>query len=275
MSQLIARQAVRDLVNAYQSARQKTIKAMALMDEAKSDMKSAFGEKHLFQMDRLAPTHQKDTTLNLLLASAWKYLIDQTGVRAVMTQERTDELREQFKTGDLPPFTVQSVTDTLSYLQGDMSTMMEEMVKEVFEWLRPRKKYRERDNYKTNTEFEVGKKAILSNVFDIWAHGGSYHISVDEQNAMLTGLDNVFHLMDGQGIPRYPADLKSLIKAAVKSDKWECETEYFKCKWYKKGSFHLTFKRMDLVAKLNQIAGGARLKPAGKHRKRKRDAEET
>ena len=255
---LIPTQTIASMVAAYEASKAQIEEAFNLMDQASTGMKGAFGDKVLYAVDRVFPDDmRREKAITLLLVGAWTYVVNQTGVRNVMTQERTDELKEQLDNADLPPFTVENIQAMLNQLRGDLGTLMEESVKEVFEWLRPR-----RSGYKTNTEFEVGQKAILSNVFDIWQYRDSYNISVDEQNAMLTGLDNVFHLLDGKGVARYPGDLKTLVKEAVKKKEWECETEYFQCKWYKKGSFHLKFKRMDLVAQMNQIAGGARLKPA-------------
>jgi hypothetical protein len=40
-----------------------------------------------------------------------------------------------------------------------------------------------------------------------------------------------------------------------------CETKYFKVKWFKKGTLHIEFKRLDLLSELNRIGGGNRLKP--------------
>ena len=47
----------------------------------------------------------------------------------------------------------------------------------------------------------------------------------------------------------------SAIEVACENRLRECETDYFRFKWFKNGNMHLTFKRMDLVAKMNQIAG--------------------
>jgi len=262
MNELIGRQTIAHMVAAYKTGRTQLVEAYSSIREAKGILKSSFGGKGLWKLDLDIPDNE-DKALKCLLISAWEYVINQTGVRQVMTQERTDEVKQQLEDGDLPPFTGENVMAMIDHLRGDLNIMMEESVKEVFEWLRPHPHGKQ--GYKTNTEFEVGKKAIMSRVFDMWGSPSSkyYHISVDEQNAMLNGLDNVFHLLDEKRIPEYPNDLKTKVKEAHKTDDWSCETEYFKCKWYKKGSFHIEFKRMDLVAKLNQIAGGARLKPAG------------
>jgi hypothetical protein len=40
------------------------------------------------------------------------------------------------------------------------------------------------------------------------------------------------------------------------------ETEYFKFKCFKNQNLHVEFKRLDLVARLNAVAGGARLREA-------------
>ncbi|MGB5984917.1 MAG: DUF4942 domain-containing protein [Desulfobacterales bacterium] len=38
------------------------------------------------------------------------------------------------------------------------------------------------------------------------------------------------------------------------------ENEYFSFYWYKKGSLPIRFKRMDMIQRLNKLAGGNRLK---------------
>jgi hypothetical protein len=58
---------------------------------------------------------------------------------------------------------------------ANTSTFIEEAVQEVFEYLRPRN-----SRYKTNTEFEIGKRVILS-----WAverkWDGGFHVNTDRQ----------------------------------------------------------------------------------------------
>ena len=42
----------------------------------------------------------------------------------------------------------------------------------------------------------------------------------------------------------------------------EAQTEYFAFRIHKCGTMHLRFKRLDLLARLNEIAGGKNLRPA-------------
>lgn len=53
------------------------------------------------------------------------------------------------------------------------------------------------------------------------------------------------------------ADIDQAFKLLAGAD----ETAYFRFRCFKNGNLHIEFKRLDLVARLNQVAGGARLKP--------------
>ena len=130
----------------------------------------------------------------------------------------------------------------------DSGTLLNETVKEVFDWLRPW-----RDEYKTNKRFQIGKKAIKDWMVENHGYGfGIRHRSEKE----ITALDNAFHLLDGKGVRRYPEDLVTGIKTSMKEKKQYYEDDMFKCKWYLKGTLHIEFKRLDLLKKFNQIGSG-------------------
>ncbi len=127
--------------------------------------------------------------------------------------------------------------------------MFEEAIKEVFDFLRPGKWC----SHKTNNRFEVGKKVIID-----WGIDTSYGMlrPVYQKEQSYRALDNIFHLLDGKGVSKYPGDFVTALSAACRKKEWECETEYFKCKWYKRGTLHIEFKRLDLLKELNRRAGG-------------------
>lgn len=67
----------------------------------------------------------------------------------------------------------------------------------------------------------------------------------------------MFALLDGKpGVTTHQGWLADAICAA---DGGIGETEYFAFKCYGNGNLHLRFKRMDLVKKLNAVAGGRNL----------------
>jgi hypothetical protein len=63
----------------------------------------------------------------------------------------------------------------------------------------------------------------------------------------------VFHQLDGKRPPDPQAGLVAKIDIADRAGVRECETEYFKCKWFQNGNLHLQFKRLDLLKEFNRI----------------------
>ena len=83
-----------------------------------------------------------------------------------------------------------------------------------------------------------------------------------EQN--IRAIDNVFHALDGNGTIK--SHRGPLIDAIEASKDGTGETEYFRFRCFRNRNLHLEFKRLDLVAKLNAVAGGMRLRGESKDR---------
>ena len=145
-----------------------------------------------------------------------------------------------------------TLADMLDDLSTNIDQYFQETLKEVFERLRPR-----RSGLKNNSEFEIGKKVIRYSLID--SRYSTPHLSQYGEEE-ITGMDNVFHLLDGKGIAKYPDDAVTVIKAAMNKGNMEGETDYFYLKWFKNGNLHIAFKRSDLVAELNRRGGGNRIK---------------
>jgi hypothetical protein len=183
----------------------------------------------------------------------WRFVINKVEIYNLISDKRRKELDDQLEKGELPEISVENVQSTLDNLLDNIGNLYKETVMESFEWLRPHG-----SRHKTNTEYEVGKKAIKEWMFDC-SYGCRLSYTREQD---LKGLDNAFHLMDGKGPVKWPGDMVTKITEAVRDKKWEAETEYFKLKWYKVGTLHIEFKRLDLVAKMNAMAGGNRLRKA-------------
>ena len=87
-------------------------------------------------------------------------------------------------------------------------------------------------------------------------YGGRYYLS-EHRREQFQALDNVFHLLDGQGTARYDGNLVSRIHFAGDQGKTRCETRYFDVRWFKKGTIHIVFKRQDLLDELNRRGAAA------------------
>lgn len=193
--------------------------------------------------------------------STWGFLLRMTGVLEMIAVKQREELDRQVSGGtSLPELTEDNVWNVLNKLGDDLPAMLETALKEVFDFLRPNGHWA---RYKTNSDFKVGRRVIIPGGFDT-----SYGMCrlCHYKEPFVQALDNVFHLLDGKGIARYPDNLTTAISGAVQKRRWECETDYFKCQWYKVGTLHIEFKRIDLVDELNLRAGGVVL-PGPEHKR--------
>jgi hypothetical protein len=182
----------------------------------------------------------------------WGFIVEKTQLLNLLTEKKKQELDRMIADGTLPEIEIETIQAFISNLACNLPNLFKEACCEVFDMLRP-----PRSEYKTNTEFEIGPKVIMNYMVDYYCE--SYSLDYRRQQSLIN-LDNVFHLLDGQGSTKYPHDLVKTIKMAIRDNRRDAETEYFRCKWHKKRSLHITFKRLDLVQELNRIAGGNRIK---------------
>jgi hypothetical protein len=81
-------------------------------------------------------------------------------------------------------------------------------------------------------------------------------------NAEFVALENVFTALDGKGMIA-KGSWQSRLADAINTtsiDVGRGETDYFEFRCFRNRNLHLKFKRMDLVERLNQMAGGMRLR---------------
>lgn len=253
----IPRTTLADMVNAYVLAEQEIRQAYGLLVQADQRLKSAFRpDSYLFDLSRVDRDYRDFENpagvMKRVRQDVWRALVDRMELKRILSVKRTAELERQIETGEnLPEITLPNLLAMLEGTLNQASAYLEEAVREVFEWLRP-----PGSPYKTNSEFEVGRRVIRSYAVELgW--NGKFRMN-HYRHDQLRALDRVFHALDGQGYPAtYNGPLADAIEATPDGTG---ETDYFKFRCFKNGNLHLEFKRLDLVAKLNQVAGGMRLR---------------
>jgi len=227
-----------------------------LLVSAEKRLKETFKpDSYLFDLSRTDSRYRRyedpDELLKELKKDVWRALIDRMELRRILSVKRNEELNRQIETGkDLPDIDEAQILAMLEGTLANTGAFIEEAVQEVFEFLRPRN-----SRYKTNTEFEIGKRVILFAVENKW--GGGFRVDhYREQH--IRAIDNVFHALDGNGTIKTHRGL--LIDAIEAAKDGTGETEYFRFRCFRNRNLHLEFKRLDLVAKLNALAGGMRLR---------------
>jgi len=264
------RQSVGQMVAAYLEANEEIRQAYALLETAQTRLDVAFGDQygrfqvlpHQYNRDiKFEPPKDAPEVLRTCLkvraaikVDAWSNIMNRLEVRAVMSTARVNELNLQLNAPDkLPDITEASVFGLVDTMVNSIGGYMSEAVKEVFEFLRP-----PCSKYKTNSEFEVGERVILKAFYgDRWNDRPKVEYS---RNQDFHNLDNVMHLLDGKGPVK--SHTGPLVDGIDKTERFGLvgSTDYFEFKPCKNGNVHIKFLRMDLVAKLNQIAGGNRLR---------------
>lgn len=260
------------MVAAYKQSEQDIREAYALLVKAEERLIEAFqSEDASYRFDLSRDDNRRieyrapDKLIHHVKHGAWKALVAKMGIRSAMSIKRAAELDAQLEgkprhynetVEPLPEITEANILAMMETTFTQLPAMIEEAVKEVYDWLRPTSGWRL--EYKTNqkSQWRLDRKIILPHCI---SHGyGETPFKVDyhrQQN--MTALDNVFHMLDGKGIVKtYHGPLSDAI---TRSETGIGETDYFKFKCYGNCNLHLEFKRLDLVEKLNAVAGGMRL----------------
>lgn len=190
----------------------------------------------------------------------WRCIMDKLEVQRFVSDRRWKEITDQLESDDLPEITTENVAAWQRQVMGSMDDLLREKVTEVYNHLRPW-----RAHHKTNVKnatFELGKKVILEYSLDAQPMFCSWRprLRYDNQQKWRS-IESLFRTLDGKGYSTQ--NFESEVEGAIKNADPEtgvCETEYFELRACRNGNLHVTFKRMDLVAKLNAIAGGKNLR---------------
>jgi hypothetical protein len=180
-------------------------------------------------------------------ASAWAYLMNESGLRTFFDATARKEWDEKIGKRLVPPLTLENVRFTFEAIHGARDDYFDRGVIALFKRLSW--------DYKTNLPFRFGKRIIkqylLSNYGSKtsakWVHVN--HTATDE----LDDLVRVFSVVDGKPEPDHRNSAFTALNQAVQARSQDVDLEYFSIKWYWNGNGHITFKRPDLIDKLNSI----------------------
>lgn len=253
---LARRSAAREMAAAFHKTADFVRATFASLVEAERNLSLVFGaESH----DRIRispdwPSYQFDRpedVIKRMHRGAWAAIVERLEVFRFLSVARAGELKQHLATGDLPEITEDNIIAfTNSYLH-QMGSMLEEAIREVYDWLRPRY-----DEYKTNSQYEVGERVVLTGQAE--RYGKGYHIRANHE-PQWGALENVFTALDGRGqVLRHQ---KATVAIALEEGGWSgrAETDLFEIRAFKNGNVHLRFLRLDLLQRFNHVAGGARL----------------
>lgn len=173
-------------------------------------------------------------------AAAWQYLMHESGLRSLMDAKARETWDKAIAEGNIPELTDGNIRSTFKMLHDSRGEMFERGVIACFKSLSW--------SYKTNLPQKFGKRIVVTYL----TGSGSY--------SRCDGLDDlvrVLSVLDGKPEPDHRGGISSKLHAAGLTG-WPAkpgtvDTDYLIIKTFKNHNGHVTFKRLDLVEKMNRI----------------------
>lgn len=172
-------------------------------------------------------------------AAGWQYLMTQSGMRSLMDATARADWDKKISDGEYPELTAENIKATFSLLHGARGDMFERGVIQCFKNLSW--------NYKTNCPFRFRNRIVMRSL----TGEHSYN-----KNDELDDLLRVFHVLDGKPEPDYRGSTHDLLsKAGIRGAGavGTAENDYLHVRTFKNTNGHVTFKRLDLVERMNDI----------------------
>lgn len=271
---LLPRQTLPVMAQAYADAVAKMRGAITALDEAQKALNFVFGSgtratSHFDFTEywrRAYSDLPKPDALELhWRQAAWRILVDRMELKRICSVARAREIDKQLENPkELPDITESNMLAMLESNVQNVGAFLQEAIKEAFDQLRPYHRGDAGDGYKTNCVYQIGERVVLHYAVSQGYGRGKFRLHYsDHKTQLIRCLDNVMHLLDGKGtVPTHAGPLVDALNG--EGNQGLVETEYFEAKSFKNGNLHLRFKRLDLLAELNRRgAEGTAALPSG------------
>ncbi|EAS5349597.1 DUF4942 domain-containing protein [Salmonella enterica] len=175
----------------------------------------------------------------------WRDLMKKSGMLSLMDAQARDQWYRNLEGNDIPTISEANILSTFEQLHQSKDEVFERGVINVFKSL-------SRD-FKTNNPCKFGSKIIVNGLVkcDRWG----YSLNWSWQRDRLADLERMLMLLDGKPVPDNRADVTRRLGDHIHGNRGSNSYEdgMFKIKYFKKGTSHITFKRPELVDRLNDI----------------------
>ncbi|MCK7257582.1 DUF4942 domain-containing protein [Enterobacter roggenkampii] len=175
----------------------------------------------------------------------WRDLMKRSGMLSIMDAQARDEWHNSLEKDDIPAVSEENILSTFKQLHLNKGEVFERGVINVFKGLSW--------DFKTNSPCKFSAKIIVTGLvkFDRWGFG----LNWGWQRDRLADLERMLMLLDGKPVPDNRTDVTRRLGDHIHANRHSTryEDEIFTIKYFQKGTAHITFKRPELVDKLNDI----------------------
>lgn len=177
--------------------------------------------------------------------SLWRDLMLKSGMLSLMDAQARTQWYQNLEDGELPTISEANILSTFEQLYQSKADVFERGIINVFKGLSW--------DYKTNSPCFFGKKIIINNLVthNRWGYSLTWRFRRDQ----LVDLERMLFLLDGKAIPDNRVDISINLMNHIRDNpgKDVYDDTYFFIRYFQKGTAHLTFKRPELVEKMNDI----------------------
>ncbi|EAB2834913.1 DUF4942 domain-containing protein [Salmonella enterica] len=175
----------------------------------------------------------------------WRDLMKKSGMLSLMDAQARDQWYRNLEGNDIPTISEANILSTFEQLHQSKGEVFERGVINVFKGLSW--------DYKSNSPCKFGRKIIVTGLvkYDRWGFG----LNWGWQRDRLADLERMLMLLDGKPVPDNRADVTRRLDDHIHENRGSNSYEdgMFKIKYFKKGTSHITFKRPELVERMNDI----------------------
>ena len=175
----------------------------------------------------------------------WRDLMKKSGMLSIMDAQARDQWYNSLEKEDIPVVSEANILSTFEQLHLNKIDVFERGVINVFKGLSW--------DYKTNSPCSFGKKIIVNNLV---AHSRwGFSLNWGWRRDQLADLERMLFLLDGKPIPDKRGDVTTRLMEHIRDNpsKDIYEDDFFSIRYFQKGTVHITFKRIDLTEKMNDI----------------------
>lgn len=176
----------------------------------------------------------------------WQDLMQRSGMLSLMDGQARDQWYKSLESKDLPTVSEESIYSTFEQLHREKGVVFERGVINVFKSLSW--------DYKSNHPCKFGKKVIVNSLVSHNQWG--FTLNHSYRRDQLADLERMLFLLEGKAIPDNRQDVTARLYEHIRATPQKAEVyedEYFSIKYFMKGSAHLTFRKPELMDKMNDI----------------------
>lgn len=177
--------------------------------------------------------------------SIWRDLMLKSGMMALMDAEAREQWNESLEKEDIPVICEENIRATIESLHRGKQAVFERGIINLFKGLSW--------DYKSNSPCKFGKKIIIISLVSY--HRWGFGLNWGWQRDRLVDLERMLYLLDGKPIPDNRSDISIRLMDHIQQNSHGqvYEDEMLSIRYFQKGTAHISFKRPDLIEKMNDI----------------------